>query len=183
MFLNTELNNKQPAQNKILFRGLDKAQISYVRNELDYGARRTSEDKDFDMAQLMTNITQEEFLSLIILTKTFRLTGGRVKCERLQKDGKLLYHIYIMGYFFAEIDCDFRITNRVVDDFDFKAEESEKFKAQVKEIAAYIKENVFTNNRPCDNRLQIKTPLNEKRDYEKWLEYSKDKNETSKSIA
>ena len=34
-----------------------------------------------------------------------------------------------------------------------------------------------------DNKLQIKTPLNEKRDYEKWLEYSKDKNETSKSIA
>lgn len=187
MFLNTECVDAEHIKYIDKYPFFDrcfKHNIYYVRDNLDIGEHSTGDDEDFDMAMLPSSITQDGFLTLIVKTKSFRLAGGRVKCERLIKNNKLTYNIEIMGYLFAEIDCESREINKITNEFEFDKNKNEKFKEEVKQIANFIKENVFINHKPNDMTMaqQLISPLNEQKDYENWLEYMVEKGQPNRYI-
>ena len=169
MFLNTDY--KRVPNDFVLpgvFEQSNKVNIYYVQSQRDVGHYKIGVP-NFELSLLSTSVTQNELLSLIVLMKTFRIIGSKIKCERLLKNDKLTYSISIYNCLFVEVDFETRKIIKIVENFEFKSKEQELLlKEKTLQIANFIEESVFIDKLES-NEILVNSPLNEQKDYENWF--------------
>ena len=144
--------------------------IYYLPNEKDNG-EHTLGSINIEPFLFRASISTEGVLAFLVLMKTFRTAGSKIKAQKfIGKDGELFYDISIFSYPFATISCKTRKAIKISSNFNLKKEDLGRLdKDEIVRVANFIKEHIFEKKVDDKSALAL-SPVDEKSDCKIWLD-------------